>query len=117
FLALAISANCTPLEENLGVKNGVPLVQGMFPWIASLGYRESPTKWFSDCTGALIDETHVLTAAHCVVHYATLIDKKKYQITMDPESVYNVQKTYKIKTIFAHEDYKEDGTFNDIAII
>lgn len=39
---------------------------GEYPWLARLGRVENGLTWYS-CGGFLIDEYHIVTAAHCVI--------------------------------------------------
>lgn len=55
-----------PIDETMPITNGVRVELGEFPWIAALGYQsndDNMTRY--DCSGTIISEFFVLTAAHC----------------------------------------------------
>ncbi|KAL7644138.1 UNVERIFIED_CONTAM: hypothetical protein RMT77_004962 [Armadillidium vulgare] len=62
------------LPENCGrprVRNkifgGTPTPIGAYPWVVALGYRvPNKASYMYDCSGSIINEKYILTAAHCV---------------------------------------------------
>ena len=49
-----------------------PADEGQFPSVVSLGYRvwdpsKCKEKWSHACTGTIINEYQIVTAAHCII--------------------------------------------------
>lgn len=98
---------------------------GQFPWIARLGYKDdTEIDWM--CGGALITNSHVITAAHCVQPteegpVLLLIRLGEHDIRTDPDCELDVcapkVQDRKIKKISIHTYFNKPVFHNDIAII
>ncbi|KAJ0173669.1 hypothetical protein K1T71_010818 [Dendrolimus kikuchii] len=98
---------------------------GQFPWIVRLGYKEYDNiDW--KCGGALITNSHVVTAAHCVqstdeVPVVSSIRLGEYDIRTDPDCLRNVcapkVQDRKIKKITSHHCFNKPAFHNDLAVI
>jgi len=110
---LAIIGECLGMERIIGGKDAT-----YAPWIVALVYHDS---WDSSpyanhfCGGSIIDESWVLTAAHCVIH----MDASELYIVagvIDLEDTSEGQ-SRDIENVIMHWNYKDDTVERDIALL
>ena len=53
------------------------LISGEYPWQAALLKKEQYDNVYV-CGGSLIDNTHLITAAHCITQYRYLEEEEHY---------------------------------------
>ncbi|CAL1268284.1 unnamed protein product [Larinioides sclopetarius] len=86
-------------------------VNGEFPWMVSIQENGRHV-----CGGSLIDNTHVLTAAHCFVSRRAALDPTRFVIRAG--SIFlNEGITVNVKKIVLHEKFTSGRHYNDIAIL
>ena len=90
---------------------------GDWPWMAVLG-RPSGSSFTVVCGGILIDETHILTAAHCFP------DNRNSRITHARLGEHDISRTsdgrhvdIQISRVRNHEGYSQSTLKNDISIL
>jgi secreted trypsin-like serine protease len=72
------------------------------------------------CGGSLLDDTHILTAAHCVAHFTSYDVSQMtarlgdYNIRISTE-VKHVER--KVKRVVRHKGFDSRTLYNDIAIL
>uniref|UniRef100_A0A1B6D1R4 Phenoloxidase-activating factor 2 n=1 Tax=Clastoptera arizonana TaxID=38151 RepID=A0A1B6D1R4_9HEMI len=99
-------------ERIVGGQNADP---GEWPWIAALfnGGRQF-------CGGSLIDETHILTAAHCVAHMSSW-DVARLTVRLGDHNIKtsseikHIEK--KVKRVVRHRGFDARTLYNDIALL
>jgi len=92
------------------IVGGVEAAENQWPWIVALFIDDA---WF--CGGALISDTHVLTAAHCVegaTYFDIMAGAHNVRASSEPHRVeitsYNG---------FTHENWDSNNLANDVALI
>ncbi|RWS24025.1 cocoonase-like protein, partial [Leptotrombidium deliense] len=90
---------------------GTEVPDHKYPWMTYLVTRICGQ--YYGCGGSIIDERHVLTAAHCV-HGA---DLALYRVGSNLEVDYLNETTGAAECYFAHENYTTDTYQNDVAVI
>jgi secreted trypsin-like serine protease len=69
------------------------------------------------CGGALIDERHVLTAAHCI---KTPVEAKDYKVYIGAHEINKpmyMEQELSVSKIWVHEQYSDSTVANDLAVI
>lgn len=101
--------------ESDRIVGGVEANKGEFPWIAGL-YKRG--RHF--CGGSLIDETHVLTAAHCVAHMSSY-DVAQLRVRVgdhDKSTPFESKhQTLKVARIVRHKGFSTETLHDDVALV
>jgi len=98
------------------IVNGVEAVPHEFPFMAALMNRNRQF-----CGGSLIDERHILTAAHCVAHMSKY-DVQNLRVRLGDHNIKDgikdgstVEK--RVKRVIRHKGFSSSTLWNDVAIL
>ncbi|XP_076354067.1 clotting factor B-like isoform X2 [Tachypleus tridentatus] len=93
---------------------GEPALEGAWPWMVSLSISFKP-EWKQFCMWSfLIDERHIVSAAHCYADDRQLLSD--YKVRIGQVNVYE-GRLYDVEAIKVHEGYIKRHYYNDIALI
>ncbi|CAF1110839.1 unnamed protein product, partial [Brachionus calyciflorus] len=103
------------IKPNLKIVNGQQVVPYSWPWSVPILYLNVNKTLRYICTGTIISEKFILTAAHCFGY--DLIDKFYISTeTYDRKNI-SAKNTIKVKRWIIHKDYIHAFILNDIALI
>jgi len=97
------------------IVNGYEAIKHEYPFMAALMNRNRQF-----CGGSLIDEKHVLTAAHCVAHMSKF-DVQNLRVRLGDHNIRstsdgpNVEK--RVKRVIRHKGFSSTTLWNDVAIL
>ena len=81
------------------------------PWAASVGYYDEDGDYIHGCTGSIIAERVILTAAHCTLRNFNIVRVGVKDLRFAGATDLEIQKTLK------HPDYIASQNYNDIALL
>ncbi|XP_022695263.1 serine proteinase stubble-like isoform X2 [Varroa jacobsoni] len=96
---------------------------GAWPWLALLFVDVSGSGYKAPlCGGALIDPTHVLTAAHCVNLMGNVIPAHRFTVRLGEHDYLGVDDganpvNIDVSRVFSHPQFNNRTYLNDIAIL
>ncbi|XP_031616943.1 serine protease persephone-like isoform X2 [Contarinia nasturtii] len=90
--------------------------KGEFPWMAALVYMDNFKLSFG-CSGTIISEFYVMTAAHCARKRRPPVAVRLGKVNVTDESRSNYQTDYYIANIRRHPNYSSFTKKNDIALL
>lgn len=100
---------------NLGIMKGNQVPEGKYPFIASILFKYNKDGFKHLCTGSIINDVTVMTAAHCLKSK----DTSNYRVLIG--QIYWPRKTigyyYNIDNITVHPSYNESLKGFDIGLI
>lgn len=98
--------------------NGKDATEAQFPWqVAITVHPDYPYPAYT-CSGSLISDRWILTAAHCVEEQESEGQKIDYYIVAGTNELDALQgQTIKVKRSYMHEQYNTTTYFNDIAVL
>lgn len=96
------------------IVNGQEAIAHEFPWMAALMNLQRQF-----CGGSLIDENHILTAAHCVAHMSKY-DVQNLRVRLGDHNIKDndSQTVVKhVKRVIRHKGFSSSTLWNDVAIL
>jgi hypothetical protein len=97
------------LNSPLRIVNGFEAIPNSLPWAVSLQYKD-----VHDCGGVIIDQWHILTAAHCL-DYSN--DLETYYARVGAHNRSSSGQLIPIAELVIHPTYNETRSTDDIGII
>jgi len=102
------------------IVNGGEVSRNSYPFMAAMmrvsSYSNRPRQF---CGGSLIDESHVLTAAHCIEGFSAS-DVKTLRVYLGAHDIYDNQdgrSEHRVVRVIKHKDFDPKTLINDIAIL
>jgi len=134
---------CCPYEPDLEIKSvsshpscgkpspnfntivgGQEIAQRTVPWIVQIYQvfavtNNNVTKIRSAflCGGSLIDNQHVLSAAHCFFRPFGVLDGSHFRVKILADRLDETGTLYTVDRVFVHENYRSFRRYNDISML
>ncbi|XP_028173554.1 serine protease persephone-like [Ostrinia nubilalis] len=110
-----IETSRPPLD--LHIIGGEKATLGEFPHMVAIGYDRGNGYQF-DCGGALISDTYVLTAAHCIINLERVEPQMiRAGVIVLGDNTWNENSDYRVARSITHPNYTHSSKYHDIALL
>ncbi|XP_057326530.1 serine protease gd-like [Microplitis mediator] len=115
-----LSASCgRPVNNDKFIfTNNRRLRPGQWPWLAAIFITREIFEF--QCTGTLISDRHILTAAHCLYHFNLKLTSNLFIVSLGRYRISNWDESlavnYQVDQIHVHPDYERGKLNADIAV-
>nr|CAI5859769.1 unnamed protein product [Callosobruchus analis] len=113
-------SSCGKIDLNERIVGGTTPKLGQYPWMAALIEKHGKYFYFF-CGGTLINENHVLTAAHCLIPEVNFVRLGEHDwnalIDCEGYTCAPVATDYRILNKIKHSGYQKSTHKHDIALI
>lgn len=123
-LVSSLSLSAGAIEISPYIVNGTDTTTSEYPsYVRLYNYLEDNSVYnYGFCGGSIIDEYHILTAAHCVDKSDPDIGEVGLLFTaiipnLDNEDNAESAQKYYVSKFYVHQDYDSDQLINDIAVL
>lgn len=110
-------SNTKTFSPTFKIINGLDAVENSWPWTVSIRQISKKQILSHSCTGVLIYEDLVLTAAHCVNH----LDANQIAVIIGIHNFLfeepTINNTFYVASRYYHEDFNRISLANDIALL
>uniref|UniRef100_A0A6P4EC95 Proclotting enzyme n=1 Tax=Drosophila rhopaloa TaxID=1041015 RepID=A0A6P4EC95_DRORH len=95
------------------LQGGEQASDGQYPWLARIAYRNRSSSRISfRCSGSLISNNHIVTAAHCVVNLVSDLELSHVRLGNKDGST-----PFAIERVIVHPNFDQPRYANDIALL
>ena len=124
LLCLCVIPFSSSLDCECGIPNGskriiygTKVLNNKYPWVVYLKVRNAKNGEEGGCTGSIINDRFIITAAHCLETSKEMSDVKVYLTTSCNKKATANGEPLPVKNFWAHELYRKPGLGRDIGLI
>uniref|UniRef100_A0A182NF46 Peptidase S1 domain-containing protein n=1 Tax=Anopheles dirus TaxID=7168 RepID=A0A182NF46_9DIPT len=101
------------------IQNGIDAKAGHWPWHAAIFHRRDNDSVYA-CGGSIIDESTILTAAHCVSTASGLVPLRRISVSVgqtDLKQRSELMQTHNVRELIVHPQFSKHSIVHDIALV
>jgi trypsin len=129
LIAIGCSSASNGVNDEAPIVGGTEAAPSEYPWMTALFYGSDAEGWWQGCGGSLIDPTHVLTAAHCLVDYKSIPETHQYdaiptaptaiKVAMRPQSIKALTREdfITVAKVMVHPGFDDSTLDRDVAML
>ena len=116
-LTSSLDCECGITNGNKRILYGKKVLDNKYPWVVYLQMRDAIKDEWGACTGSVINDQFILTAAHCVEHSKKLSDIQVFLTTSCNKKATANGEPLEVADFMKHYLYGSVGGGYDIALI
>uniref|UniRef100_A0A158P4Q4 Peptidase S1 domain-containing protein n=2 Tax=Tetranychus urticae TaxID=32264 RepID=A0A158P4Q4_TETUR len=119
-ISITLACECGLEGSTSRIYRGSKVRPNKYPWLAYIrSYSDRKNGSYHRCGGSLIDERHIITAAHCVVNAnGKVYSLSNLDVFLGLVKAFNVSsKPNSVSKVWIHDKYDTSDLSNDLAIL